>query len=139
MSTAFTDISAALDGHLKAFSDTNNVNVAWENKKYKLVTGESYIRATLLPGNTDPTGYADASDEHVGVYQLDVIAPIDKGKSAYMPMADKIATHFKRGSLISYGDATVNVQSTSIGKASKSGASMIINIDIRYKSFTPPR
>jgi len=94
--TAFVDISTALDERLDAMA--GKPSVSWENRTFTPVIGETYIRPTLLPGETVPDTIGSAgSDLNVGIYQIDIFSEACKGKKALIEMMDKIALQFKHG------------------------------------------
>jgi hypothetical protein len=136
MSTHFQDISAALDNKLNTFAAANNIPVAWENIGYKPIIGTMFLRPTLLPGDTDSPGlsYTSALD-HIGVYQVDVISPIDKGKGQAITTADLVATAFPRGELV-YNGKTVTIKQASRRPGSRDNAWYIVPVIINYRSIT---
>lgn len=137
--TAFTAIPAALDSHMNDYATDNSIRVAWENRNFTPTTGESYLRATYLAGTTEPTGIESASDDHIGVYQVDIITAIDTGKVEANTQADAIADYFKRGTLLTYDGIDVRVTSVSIGNGARDGAYYIKSISINCRSFSPAR
>jgi len=140
MATAFLDISAALDANLNTLALANNIPVAWENSSYTPVTGRAYLRATLLPADTDGLGLADNStDEHLGIYQVDVFAPIDTGKGQAVMLADSIADQFKRGTELIYNGVKVRIKTVSRSTGSRDGSWFIVPVYIQYYSFTQSR
>ena len=136
MSTHFLDISAALDTKLNTFAAANSVPVAWENLDYKPVVGTLFIRPTLLPSDSQPTGlsYVSAID-HLGLYQIDILSPIDKGKGQAITMADLLVTSFARGEL-AYNGKIVTIKSASRGSGSRDSAWFIVSVTITYQSIT---
>mgnify|MGYP003643012703 CR=1 FL=1 len=136
MSTHFLDISAALDTKLNTFAVANSIPVAWENLEYTPVVGTLYLRPTLLPAATEPVGlsYVSALD-HLGIYQIDVIAPVDKGKGAAVTKADLLVTAFARGNL-TYNGKIVTIKSTSRSTGTRDGAYYIVSVIINYQSIT---
>jgi len=136
MSSHFLDISAALDTNLNTFATDNSIPVAWENIDYKPTVGTLFVRPTLLPADTAPIGisYISALD-HLGVYQVDVIAPLDGGKGQAILKADLLATAFPRGDLI-YNSKIVRIKSTSRSAGVRDGAYYIVSVIINYQSIT---
>jgi len=136
MSTHFLDISAALDTNLNTFASANSIPVAWENINYKPVVGTLYLRPTLLPADTDPIGlsYVSALD-HLGIYQIDVISPIDVGKSAAVTKADLLVAAFPRSNL-TYNGKIVTIKSASRSTGNRDGAWYIVSVIINYQSIT---
>tara|TARA_R110000772_G_scaffold60108_9_gene135719 strand:- start:1990 stop:2406 length:417 start_codon:yes stop_codon:yes gene_type:complete len=136
MSTYSLDISAALDTKLIQFSAANSVPVAYENSEYTPTVGTLYLRATHLPADTLPIGLAFTSAlDHLGIYQVDVIAPVDKGKGAAFAMADLLITAFPRGDL-TYNGVKVRIKSVSPQPGTRDGAYYIVSVIINYQSIT---
>ena len=136
MSTYSLDISAALDTKLIQFSADNSVPVAYENSEYTPTVGTLYLRATHLPADSLPIGLAFTSAlDHLGIYQIDVIAPVDKGKGAAYVMADLIISAYPRGDLI-YNGVKVRIKSASRQPGTRDGAYYIVSVIINYQSIT---
>ena len=136
MSTYFLDISAALDSNLATFAAANGVSVAYENIEFTPTVGTLYIRPTNLPANTLPLGISfNSALNHLGIYQIDVIAPVDKGKGAAVSMADLIVSAYPRGDL-TYNGVKVRIKSASRNTGTRDGAYYIVSVIITYKSIT---
>ena len=136
MSTHFADISAALDGKLKTFAEANSIPVAWENAGYDPVIGTLYLRPKILPGNSEPIGlsYTSALD-HLGIYQIDIIAPIDSGKGVATTKADLLFTEFARGNL-PYNGKSITIKSVSRSAGNRDSAWYVLSVIINYQSIT---
>ena len=136
--SAFLSISAALDGHLNVMPSLPPV--AWENVPYTPDEDGLYLRPTLLAGDTVGASIgSDGSDEHVGVYQVDVFAIASTGKNAAITMADLIADHFKPSVELTHNGVSVNVVRVSRSAAIAEGSRYKISVDVRYQSFTTKR
>ena len=137
--TAFVDISQALDERLDAMA--GKPSVAWENRKFTPVIGETYIRPTLLPGETVPdTIGAAGKDLNVGVYQIDVFTEAGKGKKALIEMMDKIALQFKHGTKLTSNAVIVEIKTVSQRVKSNDDNGWYTGIiEIVYYSFTARR
>ena len=134
--SAFTDISAALDARTNSLS----LPTAWENIAFQPVTGTLYIRPTLMPADTVQAGLGSSGlDEHLGIYQIDIIASGSTGKGEATIKADAIADHFKRGLVLTYNGVNVRLSKTSRGVGKRDEAFFVIPIFITYKVFTQPR
>ena len=134
----FMNISAALDGKLNDMAGLPSV--AWENKAFKPTKGTLYIRPTLLPGDTVGATVGSAgTDEHVGIYQVDVMGDSGKGKNAAMVMADKIADQFKPVTELTYSGTVVRCVSVSRGAAKIDDDRYMIPVTVTYLSFTTKR
>ena len=113
MSTSFLDISAALDQQLNAMAGLPDV--AWDNFEYEPALGVSYLRPTLIPGDTLPdTIGANGEDLSIGIYQIDIFTEAGEGKNAGMVLADLIGDQFKHGTQITYNGVTVEIKSVSV-------------------------
>lgn len=137
--TAFVDISQALDEQLDAMA--GKPSVSWENKSFTPVIGETYIRPTLIPGETVPeTIGATGRDLNVGVYQVDVFTEAGKGKKALIEMMDKIALQFKHGTQLTSNSVIVEIKTVSQRPKSNDDNGWYTGIvEIVYYSFTARR
>ena len=134
MSTQFTDIRAALDTQLAALGLT----VAYENLSYEPVEGSPYVRATLLPAETEQlTLGTTGRDRHRGLYQIDVM--FAAGDSAVNTTTDTIADAFKRGSYFTYNGLTVSIRSASIDTGRREDAWFVVPVLIQYYATTTAR
>jgi len=135
MSTAFRDISAALDQQLSIMSGLPPV--AWENQEYEPTLGTLWLRATNLQGETLAV---TENDRTVGVYQIDIFSELNVGKSESMTMADLIVDHFKQDSELTYNGVMVRVNNVSkqASRRTEDGWLQTI-IEVFYYSFTARR
>lgn len=142
MSTAFLDIQAALDSSLSTAAGV--IPVAWQypgtQGPYEPVTGTMYLRPTNLSGDTfqaelGTTGQ-DVTD---GIYQVDILAPLDATQKTILDLADDIADAFKRGSTHTYNGVNVRIRRASVGTSTRDGAWQIIPVTISYFVYTAAR
>lgn len=140
MSTAFLDISAALDGALNTFASGASVAVAWENSNFEPTTGTKYLRPTLLPADTTQAeSGSSGKDFTTGIYQVDVICPINTGKGEAVNLADDIADTFSRGSIHTYNGVNVRIRRASRRAGNRDGAWFIVPVDIEFFVYTAAR
>jgi len=136
--SVFYNIGYALDYQLKNMGSVPPI--AWENKIYKPIKGTLYLRATNMTGDATQAGLGDSGeDENLGVYQVDVFAPADKGKKAALQMADLVANRFKRGTDLTYSGTTVRISSVNREAALTVDGWYHIPVNINYYSITQPR
>ena len=139
--SVFLDISAALDGRLDTLS--GSPSIAWENDAFKPVNGTLYLKPELLPADSEAstigTSAAGGNDENIGIYLINVFAPVDEGKNEAYVMADSIADHFKPVTELTYNGRTVRCMAASIAPAIKDGDRWQVPVRIRYLSFTVKR
>lgn len=135
MSTAFLDISAALDSHLNGM--VSLPPVAWENLEFEPSLGTLYLRPTNIRGDT----YAEAGqDFNMGIYMIDVFTESGQGRNETIVMADLIADRFKLDTEMTYNGVTVRIENVSCGSG------IVVNdgwyqlpVSIDYYSFTARR
>ena len=136
----FRDISAALDSSLNTAATGTAFAVAWENSDYTPASNAYYMRPTLMPGTTQQAGLgASGLDQHLGVYQVDIVVPASTNKAAAITQADLIAEQFKRGTILTYGGVSLRLSKTSRGTGRVDGAYFTIPVNVTYQSFTNPR
>ncbi|MCK5132698.1 MAG: hypothetical protein KAR40_11170 [Candidatus Sabulitectum sp.] len=134
----FLEISSALDAHLNGMASLPPV--AWENKDYPPVNDTLYLRPFIMPGDTVGSAIGAAgNDEHVGIYQIDVLAAIGEGKKAAIVMADLIADRFKPVTQLTSGTTTVKCVTASRAPAYRDKGRYVIPVTVRYLSLTAKR
>lgn len=135
MSTAFLDITAALDTRLNAMSGLPPV--AWENLKYEPIKDTLYLLPSNIQNKTLPV---TEEDQTTGIYQIDIIAPVGVGKNESIAMADTIANQFKQNTEFTYNGVTVRIEKFSmlLSEVIEQGWYRI-RTKIDYHSFTARR
>jgi len=138
MSTAFSDISSALDSRLNTLSGSSPV--AWQNTVYNPTKATLYLRPTNLTGLTRQAGLGTAGiDEYLGVYQIDIFAASGKGRKSAEAKADAIADHFKRGTDLVYNGITVRLGDVSRNSGTIDQDRFVISVSINYMAHVAPR
>ena len=85
-------------------------SVAWENRAFAPGTARWY-RATFLPGEPRAAAVGvDAPNRQVGVFQVDVFDPTNKGDAIAAAEAERIAGSYKRGTVLSAGGVSVLIR-----------------------------
>lgn len=86
--------------------------VAWPNLGYEPVPGSSYLRASVLPNQTDLAGVGPgAAERHVGLFQVLVNGDENVGSAAVSDVADQVRTFFKTGTVIAGNGVRVRIGS----------------------------
>lgn len=138
MSTVFKDIQAALDTRLNSLS--GSPSIAWENMPFTPTQGTLYLRPTFLPADSIPaTLSASGTDEHMGIYQIDIFVEAGKGKGEAITQADAIADHFKPVTELTYNSKTVRCIKVARASAQTVDGWYQIPIEISYLAFTTKR
>ena len=102
--------------------------VAWPNVPFTPATGALWIRADILPADAQ-LETLQYSEEHIGVYQVSVFAPLDKGTGAAMNQADAIADHFAAQRDLS----GLRIRSISVGQPIPEESWLNVPVSIEYR------
>ena len=133
--TVFMDINAALDSRLNSMPGLPPV--AWPNVEFCPTPGTMWVRPTILPGGT--SGATTMTDEHIGIYRVDVFSPAGTGKGSAIVMADSIADFFKPMTELTFNGRAVRCLKVGIGNAVQDDEWYHVPVDITYLSHTIKR
>ena len=115
--------------------DRNAYNIPFEYPQVSLdVYPESlWGKFTMLrgPGNPETLG-VNGYDQHVGVIQLDVNTPKNRGVAELLNKASEIANSFVAGQLIRKDDTCLRVGSVSVSSEREVGAYVKVSISVAY-------
>jgi hypothetical protein len=131
MAAPETKIRAAFVTRLQTFPSLPSV--AWENISFTpgVVT---YLKPSLLPGEPFQAELGEAGqNRHSGIYQISIYAPAGNGVSAINTLRDNLVDFFKRGTLMTYSDITVQIQKAYSGPILQDTDWIHIPITIRYR------
>lgn len=134
MSAPETAIRAAFTARLLTLPSLPPV--AWENVPYTPITGTTYLIPALLPGEPQQAEIGlNGANQHVGIYQVSVCAPVGGGVGASGALRDSIVDWFKRGTTMIANGVTVTVTKAYPGPALTDGGWIQTPITIRYRVF----
>lgn len=133
MTSPFKNIKIALDTRLSTLPGTNIF--AWENIKFKPTLNSMYIRSTLLPGRSSLLDI-DSDQENPGIYQVDVIGPVNIGMASILDKLDDIYTHFKAVETLESNDIKVYIKAVSILRAVTDEAWFIGSLEVNYNCYS---
>lgn len=126
----------ALETHLKALSPA--WPTAWENVGYVADASKAYQRVYMLPGTPVSEGiFKDAVIRHLGIFQVDVIAPIEGGSATGDTRASAIQSHFRRGTSLAV-DGSQNLwvpDHPAIGPAIFDATWRIVSVTVPWNLF----
>lgn len=135
-----TEIRAALVQRLTAVSPgaaLTVAQVAWENKKFIPTVGTAWYRATFLPGEQRAAAIGtDSANRNLGVFQIDVIYPKDAGDITCQAEAERIATCYKRDTVLTYSSTLVRCERAYRGPAIQEDDWYRIPVFVEYRSDT---
>jgi len=100
-----TNIRAALETRLVSL--TPKWPIALDNVNYKPVTGKKWMRATLLPAQTQAYLGTNAGEKWHGDFVVSVFAPTNKGAGEAERRAEEILAHFPKGLSVNSGGVYV--------------------------------
>jgi len=133
-----TEIRAALISRLIAVSPGAAISssiIAWENKSFTPVAGTRWYRATFLPGMAQAAAVGvDAQNRHYGLMQIDVCEPKDNGDVLPGNEAERIATCYKRGTVLTYSGVSVRIERAYRGSAIPSEDWFMVPVLIEYRA-----
>lgn len=130
-------IREALETRLNTWAAAQSpaVPVAWQNASYTPTTGVRYVRATILPAETQNPIYGQMHRRLIGIFQVDVMAPTGTGMAASEALAESLCAEFRRGTTLTQDGLTVVMDfSPSIGTAQPEDGWVFLPVSIRYRA-----
>lgn len=119
-----------------AVARTPALPVAWENAPFS-APATTYLRAFLMPADTSGFDLAGAGRSYMGVYQVNVVAPINTGPGAAEGIAGEIAALFPLNTLLTAGSLTLQVVSpVSVAQGMTDGERYTVPAWFRYRANT---
>jgi uncharacterized protein DUF4128 len=128
----FTNIEAAL--HTRLATLGSSPPVAWPNTNYRPIENTTFIRPTVLPASTNLETLA-GMEQHVGIYQVDVFVPLEKGVATLDSWLDAIQSLFKSNKTLTATDV-VFVQAVSRSPAVRDEAWYTGFVEINYICYS---
>lgn len=126
-------IMQAFNGSLSTFATQKSISVAWENTPFTPTPGTPYLMAFLLPAQTVAAALgSDALNRHRGVFQVNVVYPVDNSWGTCAAMADDVRKHFKRGTTLSNG--TIVIESSYTSSGMRDGGRYVIPVSVNYRA-----
>ena len=134
---AVSEIERALEIRLATISGLPDI--AWPNISYEPKPNTLYLRPNNLPVRPMRIGISD-SDEYRrdGFFQVDVFAPINKGKKAALDQAELINTLFNKGTVITTTSGyKIKISSVTVESGQPTGTYYAVPVLIQYVAITP--
>jgi len=103
-------VRAALETKLNAM--TPAISTAWENLPYTPVAGTPYQAAYVMPASPDNSVLGGGYHKKQGIFQIDLMYPIQAGTATAAARAELIETWFKQGTSMTSGSVTVKIMKT---------------------------
>ncbi len=118
-----------------ASAQTPVMPVAWQNKAYTPTLGARYVQANILPAETGNPSLGDAHKRFIGIFQVLIYAPDNKGAGDAETLAESLFTTFARGTSFTASTVTVRVlDSPSVLPSFNDSGWYVLPVSIRYQS-----
>lgn len=132
MANRIRDIKLALDTRLASLS--GGTPVAWDNGLVEPHINTMYIRPTLMPAKAD-TALMNGVQHDKGLYQIDVIAPINTYVKVILDKLDQIYDLFQRQTLTK-GDIQVIIRAVSFSTLRRDDAWFLGSVVLEWDCYT---
>lgn len=118
-----------------ASGQTPAIPVAWQNRAYTPTIGSRYVRANILPAETQNPSLGDDHKRFIGIFQILVYTPDDVGAGAAETIAESLFTTFARGTSFTASSVTTRVlDSPSVLPSFNDDGWYVTPVSIRYQS-----
>lgn len=132
-------VRSALESRLGtwAAARTPVLRVAWENSPFTPLQAETYLRAFVLPADTEGLDLSGTVRGFVGVFQVSIVIPLNVGTRAAALIVDEIATLFPVNGRYTSGSVTTQIitpASAAVGFQDE--ASYLVPVSFEYRAYT---
>lgn len=127
----------AYEGRLATWAAARSpaLRIQYENVPFTPVTGETYLKAYLLPATTTSEDLAGDLTTYRGVFQVSVVAPINTGPGIAEGIADEIAAQFYTNlQLTLTGFMVQQITPCSIAPALQDESQYIVPVSFEYRA-----
>ena len=133
--TIEASIQTALLERVASLALSPVLEIAWENANFDPPENESYIVVKQFPnGNTRYSQTGSDPHQRIGILQLMLVTPLNKGPSTAAETAGLIAEHFPAGLIMRSGDVKVTVtKSPEVATAINTDVSHDVPISVEYE------
>ena len=108
-------------------------NTAFEGTGFEPKGDTPYQKVCLLPLNPENPTLGDDYYREIGVFQIMLMYPKDKGTGAIQEQAELIQKHFKRGTTLIKDDKVIIINRTpSISSVNLNNARLEVTVRISY-------
>lgn len=127
----------AYEGRLATWAAARSpaLRIQYENVPFTPVTGETYLKAYLLPATTTSEDLAGDLTTYRGVFQVSVVAPINAGPGVANGIADEIAAQFYTNlTLTLTGFMVQQITPCSVAPALQDESHYIVPVSFEYRA-----
>lgn len=132
-------VRAALESRLATWAAARSpaLAVVWENVPSDPAQGQSYLRAFLLPADTESQDLEGLHRGYRGLLQVSVVVPINTGPGAAVGIADELAALFPVNGRYTSGSVTTQIIGpASAGAAQQEPQAFALPVSIPYRADT---
>lgn len=133
------NVRAALESRLATWAAARvpALPVAWENAPSDPATGAAYLRAFVLPANTESQDLQGLHRGYRGVFQVSIVCPINAGPGAAVGIADELAAQFPVNGRYTSGSTTTQIIGpASPGPGQQEPEAYVLPVSIPYRADT---
>lgn len=113
------------------------LRIAWENAPFTPTVGETFLRAFIVPAETDSQDLAGAHRVYTGLFQVSIIGEAGKGAKAVEEIAQELESLFPLNLRIPVTGGNVLVYTPiSEGPAMPDGGTYTLPVWCRYRMDT---
>lgn len=125
------DIEKALQ---KAINSVSNIpDIAWPNIEFDPEIGTPFVRPTLIPANSVPL--ANGQYKQLGIYQIDVYVPTNKGIKTLYTIIDDIFDYFRANKTLTQGDSKILITRINTGRSERQDSWYSCSVEINYVCY----
>lgn len=127
----------AIESRLAAWAAARSpaLRIAWQNVSFTPTSGETYLRAALLPADTSSVDLKGDHRGYRGIYQVDIATPISTGPGAAEAIAAELDALFPVNLRVTVSGLAVQVIApASAGPAGQNETHLITPVSIPYRA-----
>lgn len=132
-------VRAALESRLATWAAARvpALSVTWENLPADPANGATYLRAYLLPADTESQDLSGAHRAYLGVFQVSIVTAINVGPGAAVGIADELNALFPVNGRYTSGSTTTQIITpASASRGYQDEATFIVPVSIGYRADT---
>ena len=130
-------IRSAIESRLNAWALAHSppIPIAWQNATFTPPTQARYLRAFLLPAETQNPDIGGDIRTFIGLYQVSICVPDGTGAGAAETIAESLIAEFPYGTLITQSGIKVLIRKTpSQSPAMQEPGLYVVPVSISYRA-----
>lgn len=133
-------IRSLLEGRLKTWAAARStpIRVAYQNVQFTPNSGETYLRCFVLPATTGSDTLEGEHRRYEGVWQVNIVKPLDGGLGSALGIEDELATLFPINLQLTSSGFELYIR-TPMGSGSPifDDLNVTLPVSCRYRADTP--